>query len=141
MVLVGVGVALGVVAAISIAETEFWLCVGAFAVALAFGARKVLWPPSLVLTPTGVTMGPRHSARLEWNDVARVDTVSVGRNEFVRVKTKGGIADRLQEDFIFPAGTFVGTDKFVTASVKRYIHDKDRRRRIGTEAELERITR
>ena len=62
LVLVGVGVALGVVAAISIAETEFWLCVGAFAVALAFGARRVLWPPSLVLTPTGVTMGPRHSA-------------------------------------------------------------------------------
>jgi hypothetical protein len=69
--------------------------------------------------------------------VAKVDTVSVGRNEFVRVKTKGGIADRLQKDFIFP----VGTDKFVMASVKRYIHDKDRRRRIGTEAELERITR
>ena len=72
-----------------------------------------------MLTPTGVTIGPRHTAWLEWNEVARVDT--------------GGLHLSRRH--------FVGTDKFVMARVKRYIHDKDRRRRIGTEAELERITR
>ena len=60
-------------------------------------ARKVLWPPSLVLTPTGVTMGPRHTAWLEWNEVARVDTGGLHRSR----------------------RHFVGTDKFVMARVKR----------------------
>ena len=96
---------------------------------------------TLALTPTRVSVGPRHRVSLLWDEVAAVDLVSVGRNTYVRIKTTGGLAARAFDDLALPAGKFVGTDQFVMASVARYVDRPDRHGKIGTKAELERLLR
>jgi hypothetical protein len=110
----------------------------------------------LVLTPTRVVLaGPLTTVELPWEAVAEVEIFEptpwnsttadmlgvTATDPDAVVWTRGERLGRLARgvtdyDICVGADSFAGTDEDVVHAIRRYIHDRDRRRRIGSQEEL-----